>query len=515
MPIRQPDAARRPDAASTPEASTRPLDAEAFDYWQAHHLLLRAGFGGTPAEVRDLANLGLDRAVDRLVRFADAPAPSDEVGFDPDIMRPESPEEQRRYRQALQQGDEEVVAEFRQRRQAAQREDRQQLGAMRRWWIERFANTARPLEEKMTLFWHGHFATGYRAIEDSWHLMRQQQLFRTHALGDFKQLTHGIIRDPAMLEYLNNDRNVARRPNENLARELMELFTLGEGNGYSEQDIKESARALTGYHFEDDTFVFNRRQHDEGPKRILGRQGTFDGDDLVDLIFAQPAAAEFVVLKLYRYFVHDLPGGEIDLPRRRFLTALAADFRRSGFDVGRLLHTLFRSEHFYHPSNRTSRIRSPVELYASTVRTLGTPPRDTRSVEDALATMGQELFEPPSVRGWPGGRTWINTSTLFARQNFGVYLLTGRRPRAWAWRDDRAPYDPVMLIEPLLELDPSGADPTTVAGFLLHHALGAPPHPDRVRPLADFLADRGGRLDAGVLTGLLCLIVGLPEYQLT
>lgn len=515
MPSRQSATARRPDAAATPEASTRPLDEAAFDYWAAHHLLLRAGFGGTPAEVRDLANLGLEGAVDRLVRFTDAPPLPDDAAFRADIMQPEPPEEQRRYREALQRGDEEVVAEFRRRRQAAQREDRQQLRSMRQWWIERFVRTARPLEEKMTLFWHGHFATGYRAIEDSWHLIRQQALFRSHALGDFKQLTHGIIRDPAMLEYLNNDRNVARRPNENLARELMELFTLGEGNGYSEQDIKEAARALTGYHFEDDAFVFRRRQHDQGPKRILGRQGTFDGDDLVDLIFAQPAAAEFLVLKLYRAFVHDLPEGGIDLPRRRFLTALAADFRRSGFDVGRLLDTLFRSEHFYHPSNRTSRIRSPIELYASTVRSLGTPPRDARSVVDAMSTMGQELFEPPSVRGWPGGRTWINTSTLFARQNFGVYLITGRRPRAWAWRDDRAAYDPTTLIEPLLEVDPSGADPETVAGYLLHHALGAPPHPDRVRPMAAFLSERGGRLDAGILTGLLCLIVGLPEYQLT
>ena len=430
-------------------------------------------------------------------------------------MRPPDPVEQRRYREALRQGDEEVVAAFRRRRQQAQRADRAQLREVRHWWLERMATTARPLEEKMTLFWHGHFATGYRAIEDSWHLAVQNQLFRAHALGSFKDLTHRIIRDPAMLRYLDNHRNVARRPNENLARELMELFTLGEGNGYSEADIKEAARALTGYHFDDDAFVFRDRLHDHGMKRILGRSGRFDGDDLVDLLFAQPTAAEFLVLKLYRFFVHDLPGGEIAPPRRRFLAALAGEFRRSGFDVGSVLATLFRSAHFHHPSNVTARIKSPVELAIGTVRTLGTPLRSLRAADDALAAMGQDLLEPPSVRGWPGGRTWINTSTLFVRQSYPVYLLTGIRPRAWGWPDDRTPYAAGRLVAPLLDVDPAGPDPETAAAYLLHHALGTRPHPDRVRTIGRFLAERSGRLDDDVLTGALCLVAALPEYQLT
>jgi uncharacterized protein (DUF1800 family) len=505
-----------PAAAAEPLSDgLRPLRDEDFDYWKAHHLLARAGFGATPAEVRELADLGLDGAIDRVVRFAGVPAESSGPEFDSDIMRPLTPEEQRAYRAARERGDEDAVAAFRMRRQQNQRADRQQLRAIRRSWLDRLATTTRPLEEKMTLFWHGHFATGYRAIEDSWHMHRQNVLFREHALGNFKQLTHRIIRDPAMLEYLNNDRNIARRPNENLARELMELFTLGEGNGYSEQDIREGARALTGYHFDDDAFVFRARLHDDTPKRILGREGRFDGDDFVDIIFEQPTASEFLVLKLYRAFVHDLPGSEIERPRQSFLRRLAAEFRRSDHDVGALLETIFRSEHFHHPSNRTARIKSPVELFAGTIRTLGTPARDLRSAEDALGAMGQDLFEPPSVRGWPGGRTWINTSTLFVRQSFAVYLLTGRRPRAWGWRDDRTPYDPTRLIAPLLELDPAGADPETVAGYVLHHALGTAPHPDRVRAIAEFIADRGGRLDEGVLTGALCLVASLPEYQLT
>ncbi len=512
MPLR----ARPSDPGPLPE-HLRPLPAEDFDYRAAQHLLARAGFGGTPAEIRELADLGLDAAVDRLVRFEDAPPPDPGAAreFRADIMTPPSPAERRRYREARQRGDEAAVAAFRRRRQQTQRADRAQLRAIRHWWLERMATTPRPLEERMTLFWHGHFATGYRAIEDSWHMAVQNQLFRNHALGSFKDLTHRIIRDPAMLRYLDNHRNVARNPNENLARELMELFTLGEGNGYGERDIKEAARALTGHHFRDDAFVFRPRLHDDGVKRILGRSGRFDGDDLVDLLFAQPAASEFLVLKLYRFLVHDLPGGEIDPPRRRFLAALATEFRRSDFHVGRLLRTLLRSAHFHHPSNRTARIKSPVELAIGTVRTLGTPLRSLRAADDALGAMGQDLLEPPSVRGWPGGRTWINTSTLFVRQSYATYLLTGIRPRAWGWPDDRTPYAAARLVEPLLELEPGGPDPETAAAYLLHHALGAPPHPDRVRTIGGFLAERGGRLDDDVLTGALCLVAGLPEYQLT
>lgn len=505
-------------ASRTATSTIRPLARlgdDAFDYAAAAHLLSRAGFGGTPDEIRELAALGLDGALDRLLGFEGAPPDLPGGGFDSEIMTPPSPEARREYQRARQRGDEAAVADFRRMRQERQRRDRRQMAEIRRWWIDRLVRTTRPLEEKMTLFWHGHFATGYRAIEDSWHMYRQNVLFREYAFGNFRELTHRVIRDPAMLRYLNNNRNVRSRPNENLARELMELFTLGEGNGYTEADIKEGARALTGYSYDDDDFVFRNRVHDPGSKRILGRSGTFDGDDFVEIIFDQPAAAEFLVLKLYKFFVHDLPGGEIDAERRRVLVALADRFRRSDFDVGALLRAMFASEHFYAASNRGVRIKSPVELVVGTVRSLGTPPRSTRATEDALGAMGQDLLEPPSVKGWPGGRAWINTSTLFVRQNFVLHLLTGRRPREYGWPNDRTPYDPQPLIAPVLELEGEDASAETIASFLMHHALGRPAHPSRIDTIAGFLAERNRPTAPDALIGALCLITGLPEYQLS
>ena len=165
-------------------------------------------------------------------------------------------------------------------------------------------STKRPLEEKLTLFWHGHFATGYRTIENSYHMYLQNMFFRNNAMGNFKDdLVLGIIHDPAMIKYLNNDQNRKQAPNENLARELMELFTLGEGEGYSEDDIKEGARTLTGYNIEDDEFAFRARQHDTGRKRIFGRSGEYDGDDFVNLIFTRRNASIFIIEKLYKFFV--------------------------------------------------------------------------------------------------------------------------------------------------------------------------------------------------------------------
>ncbi|MEO1512234.1 MAG: DUF1800 family protein, partial [Planctomycetota bacterium] len=220
---------------------------EDFGYDQARHLLLRAGFGGTPQQIRTLAGWGVERAVDHLLEVERIPyEATPDQSFDRDIVRPFSDAERRAYRQAQRRGDEDTLARLRLTRQQMQRQDRRQIGAVQRWWLERMIETPRPLEEKMTLFWHGHFATSYRKVEDSFHMFQQNELFRAHALGNFGDLLFRIIRDPAMIRYLDNQASSAQSPNENLARELMELFSLGEGN-YSERDIKEGARALTGY----------------------------------------------------------------------------------------------------------------------------------------------------------------------------------------------------------------------------------------------------------------------------
>ena len=496
----------------------QPLPDGAFDYWKARHLLNRAGFGGTPGQVRALANMGLDEAVDYIVDYDavdDPPVEAD--AFDRNIMKPLTADERDRLQRARRTSDEVTLEQFRKRRQNAQRADRRQMRELQKWWLARMIETPRPLEEKMTLFWHGHFATSYRAIEDSYHLFMQNQLFRHHAVGSFAALTHGIVRDPAMLRYLNNDQNRQAQPNENLARELMELFTLGEGNEYTEQDIKQGARALTGYTFSDDEFIGlrsreYRRRHDDGAKRILGTTGNWDGDDFVDIILTRRACSEFICWKLYRYFVNDLPGVP-DQQRQRFILDLATTFRNDEYELGPLLKVLFRSQHFYEPSNVGSQIKSPIQLLGQTVRTLRTPTRSLNALLSASDLMGQNIFYPPSVKGWAGGRSWINTSTMFVRQNVMVYLLTGRRPDMYPWDEDTTVHDLTHLIDDLRSTRVD-TDVREAVAYLLRINLSSEPQPQRIDALTAFVESRGGRLDNTMLTALMCLITAMPEYQL-
>ena len=493
-----------------PNPTLKALAPEKFDYWKAHHLLSRAGFGGTPAQVRHLADLGLDKAVDLLVDFQKTPSePTDERTFSADIIRPLTEAERREQQEARRTNNEPVLERFQRMRNEATQKDRAQLADMRKWWLQRMIESARPLEERLTLLWHGHFATGYRTIEDSWHMERQNEFFRTNAAGNFGDLAYGIIRDPAMLRYLDNNRNRRRSPNENLARELMELFTMGEGK-YSERDIKEGARALTGYSFNDDAFVFEKNEHDGGAKTIFGRTGTWDGDDFVRLILESKAPSEFITLKLYRAFVCDLPGG-LSKDRQRFVEALARRFRDAKYELRPALKILFKSEHFYDSEHAAAMIKSPVQLIVGAVRSLHTPPRELSALASASELMGQDLFQPPSVKGWDGGRAWINTATLFVRQNVLAYLITGVRPSAFPWEGDASDFDPTHLVA---HLGDRAQDPESVVEYLTRFMLGTPPVEERRAVLMTFLRERGNRIDRDRLLGLLCLITAMPEYQL-
>ena len=497
-----------------PETSLRALPKSDFDFWAAHHLLARAGFGGTPDQVRALSQLGLDDAVDYIVEYEGLPQPdADASSFRADIMRPATPEEAAQLRDARRAGDEVTLEKYRQMRQARQRTDRAQIADARKWWLERMIETPRPLEEKMTLFWHGHFATGYRAIEDSWHMLMQNQMFRENATGNFASLLSGAIRDPAMLRYLNNNQNRRQRPNENLARELMELFSLGEGNDYTEQDIKEGARALTGYTYSDDTFVFNERNHDSETKSILGRTGRFDGDDFVQIILSRRSCSEFICLKLYRFFVNDAPTVP-DKEQSRFIANLAKKFRASRYELKPVLKALFRSQHFYDQAHRAAVVKSPTQLTVQVIRTLQTPTRELDALTSAGALMGQNLFEPPSVKGWDGGRSWINTSTLFVRQNLAVYLLTGKRPDIYDWQLSPDKYEPNHLLAHLQRNTRGQVEPQEALPYLCRFLLGTTPHPTRIASLTEFTNTHGGRVDGDRLLGVLCLITSMPEYQL-
>ncbi|MCH2144246.1 MAG: DUF1800 domain-containing protein [Phycisphaerales bacterium] len=496
-----------------PETTLRALNRQDFDFWAAHHLLSRAGFGGTPDQVLSLSRLGLDDAVDFIVDYQSLPEPEVSAGFQSDIMRPPTREESMAYQQARRSGDEEALSEFRRRRQERQAADRKQVEEMRKWWLERMIETPRPLEEKMTLFWHGHFATGYRAIEDSWHMYMQNRMFRTEATGNFGRLLYGIIRDPAMLRYLNNNQNRKQRPNENLSRELMELFSLGEGNEYTESDIKEGARALTGYTYEDDEFRYNERNHDQDQKTILGRTGNFDGDDLVGIILSRRVCSEFIAMKLYKFFVNDEPSVP-NKEQRTFITAMGRRLRTHEYDLKPLLKALFKSEHFYAPENRCSVVKSPIQLMVQTIRSLRTPVRDLSTLSAAGDLMGQSILEPPSVKGWDGGRSWINTSTLFVRQNLAVYLLTGKRPDIYDWQVSGVRYDGDHMLSTLERDERGRVSPQEALPYLCRFLLGSEPHPSRLETLNAFLDRHGGRIDGDRLVGALCLITSMPEYQL-
>ena len=509
-----PSAARR--RADRLPTSLKPIRDAAFGYDEARHLLLRAGFGGTPEQIQTLASWGPERAVDYLIDAEKVPTEAPRAdAFGKDIMRPQTEEERRAYQEARRRQDETTLARLRRERQQRQRRDRQQMGQIQRWWLARLIETPRPLEEKMTLFWHGHFATSYRTIEDSYHMYTQNQLFRAGALGSYADLLYKIIRDPAMIEYLDNNDSRKNRPNENLAREIMELFSLGVG-AYTEHDIKEGARALTGYTFRDDEFRFEERNHDDGVKQILGSSGRFNGEDFVGIILRQPACSLYMAAKLYDFFVLHL-GATVDTDRSaadRVIREMAGVLRKTNYEIKPVLRRLMLSEHFYHPRVVGQRIKSPAELVVGAVRSLNTPVRDLGVLLRGADLMGQRLFYPPSVKGWDGGRSWINTSTMFVRQNIMNFLLTGKLPSGYDGSADTEPYDPEPLLSPLSEADPASArDAETVIEYLLRFTLGTAPADTRYA-IEEFCAGHGNAVDRDLITGVLLLISAAPEYQL-
>ncbi|MDP7070408.1 MAG: DUF1800 domain-containing protein [Phycisphaerales bacterium] len=489
-----------------------PLPKNRFGYSEAEHLLARAGFGGTPEQILTLADMGCEDAVDSLLEWERVPDPgTDGSQFRSDIMTPLTRSQREKRQRARRSGDEAVLEEFREARQARQREDRRQMRDIQSWWLERLIETPRPLQEKLTLFWHGHFATGYRAVEDSWHMMLQNNFLRQNAGGNFRDdLVHGIIRDPAMIKYLNNNQNTRKAPNENLARELMELFTLGEGAGYTEDDIKEGARALTGMTYRDDTFAFNQRNHDSSGKRLFGRSGQFDGDDFVELIFQRPAISWFVPWKIHRFFVNDAI--DVDSDTKRAVSRMGRTFRSRSWEVRPMLRELLCSSWFYDDRHRRTLIKSPVQLTVQAIRSLGTPARNINRLNQACGVMGQELFQPPSVKGWEAGRKWINTSTLFVRENTLVYLMTGRDPASRAWEASRGGWSAEPLVAHLRGLADRD-EVVDVVTYLSRLLLGSPPTDGSLERWIAFARNRDS-LDNETLTHLLSLMTAAPEYQL-
>jgi len=491
-------------------SSLEPISAGDFGPAQARHLLIRAGFGAKPLELRGWQAMELDQAVKSLVEYNDIPTPGLEpADLDPDVIRTPTLQERLDLQMARRESDQKVLDQAQRDRVAAQFEDRRMHAQLQRWWLDRMARTPRPTEEQLTLLWHGHFATRHRDVRDAYLMEKQNAMLREHANGSFADLALGIIHDPAMIKFLNNDQNRKLKPNENLARELMELFTLGEGH-YTEDDIKQGARALTGYHVDDNDYLFNPNQHDNADKTILGFNGPINGDSFVKILLKQPACSQFIALKLYRHFVADVSDSWdlLDSTTQQVVEALARQLRENDYQIAPVLTTLLKSKHFYDPGIVGQKIKSPVQVTVGTIRQTGAPMRDERGLVEALNLMGQDLFEPPSVAGWEGGRSWINTSTLFLRQNTSTYLITGKAPGKQFNKSDIA-FDPMALLE---GLDDRGAESAT--NYLCDALLGRHVSAARREPLIRFMKERSNGVTGDSLVALLLLITAMPEYQL-
>lgn len=387
-----------------------PLAKKRWNFTTAAHLLNRAGFGGTPKEIEHLESLGLEGAVSHLVDYEKA---ADSTP-DPEWAKPDETrgERLRKIRDADPEARRKLVQE-------EQRNQRQNLVQLKYWWMERMAKGPRPFQEKMTLFWHGHFATSAEKVRDAYLMWQQNDLFRKHATGYWLELLIATGKDPAMLIWLDQAQSRKEHPNENFAREVMELFALGEGH-YTEKDITEGARALTGWTYDrlNQEFVERPRIHDEGSKTILGQTGDFNGDDFLRIIVGQPQAARFITAKIWNFFAGEDPSAELT-------TALAELFRKSGGNFKPVMRAIFQSEEFYADNIIHNQVKSPVQWLVGSVRMLERDLPGPFICFGLTRNLGQDLFAPPNVKGWDGGLSWITTNNLLSRYNEAAILVQG------------------------------------------------------------------------------------------
>lgn len=381
--------------ASIASAQVPARASPAMGFDEARHLLNRTSFAAQTAEIEDYAKLTRAEGVDRLLaetrRQAAYPAPAWTAKYER-VYRPDMTQEERM--------------------KANRREQVERGLELRTWWVAEMLSTPTPLTEKMTLFWHNHLATSQQKVRVASLMYRQNVMLRRYATGNFAAMLREVSKDPAMLIYLDGAQNRKGAPNENFAREVMELFTLGEGH-YSEQDIKEVARAFTGWSIDPEAgeFRFRRAVHDDGNKTILGASGRFNGDDVVTILLQQPATSEFIVGKLWREFVSPEPDAAT-------IRQLAATWRAANYEIKPLLRAMFLADAFWAQDNRGALVKSPVDLVIGSLRQFRFSVEDPAPFAIILRQLGQDLFGPPNVKGWPVGDAWLNTTTLLARKGF-------------------------------------------------------------------------------------------------
>lgn len=439
----------------------------------AAHLLRRAGFGAKSLdELNQYAALTHEQAVARLLDFRPEETA---LALDPATgLNASQPDSTQWGQSDLQQA-----------------------------WLNVMLQTPYPLQEKIALFWHGHLTSSINKIGDGLLMLDQVQYYRRYGLGSFEKMIRDISRDPAMLMYLDSVENSNENPNENYARELMELFTLGIGN-YTEHDIRESARAFTGWRmqYSDDPgpshpqVVFDNELHDFSDKTFMGETGNFDGDAIISIILKKRQVGYHIARKLWEFFVYPEPGDEVVKP-------LGDLFFDSGYNIRRLVEAILLHPEFLSPRAYRALVKSPVEVVVGTLRTLGA----SRMYGDPLFQMGQSLFAPPNVKGWPGGRRWINSATFLARVNYFGELLSPdesepqRLPVLNGFRNQPPINGFTVLAELLLDGQATGL--TEIKGFLE----------------APYTADSGDTVGLSLeadarLRGAVHLLTSTPEYQL-
>jgi uncharacterized protein (DUF1800 family) len=502
-----------------------PLPKSKWSYATAAHLYNRAGFGGTPQEIDKLVRLGPGKAVDYFLDYEKIPdATTNPSWAKTDSSRVERFLAYKKIQDDLRAAD--VTSEKRReleekRREMTRQEQREQqlrLLELRGWWLERMAKGPRPLQEKLTLFWHGHFATSATKVREAYYMWRQNETFRTMGSGNWLQLLYAVAKDPAMLIWLDQAQSRKQHPNENFAREVMELFTLGEGN-YTEKDVTEAARAMTGWTLNraNQKYDYRESQHDNDEKTIFGKTANFNGLDVLKMIVDHPQSARFITAKLWKFFANENPSDDL-------VEALASNFRSNGNNFKPFLRAMFCSEEFYADSVIRAQVKSPTQWLVGSVRLLEREMPVPLVASQLLRNLGQELLMPPNVKGWDGGLSWITTNNLLNRYNEAAMLVLaegeiapsasnqkGRRIEEYA--NTLAKKMPVVDVSKILSPE-ERRDKKLLVPALEKRFLQSKLKETQAQTLRDYLDGRG-ELDDNDIRHTIRLIMSTPEYQLT
>jgi len=376
------------------------------NFYNVKHLYNRAGFGISYPDLEKLSHKSIDKVVEGL--FKQAKRDDDIMLIDTAASR-----NQLLMQAGLYAKKGELSEEDKKLRQEIVRAQNEKSRDLNIAWVNKMINTDAPLREKMTLFWHGHFAC---RSNNPFFAQQLNNIQRENGLGSFKTLLVEVSKSPAMLQYLNNQQNRKGKPNENFARELMELFTIGRGN-YTEQDIKESARSFTGWAYDKEgSFVFRKNLHDDGTKTFFGKTGNFDGESIIDIILENPKTANFISRKVYKFFVNETIN-------EAHVKELADHFYKSRYDISALMKKMFTSDWFYDPQNLGNKIKSPAEFIVGLSREFYVTYNKPQVLIQLQSSLGQYLFNPPNVAGWPGGQSWIDSSSLMLRMRIPSLVL--------------------------------------------------------------------------------------------